>query len=478
MPVFFNGRLWTTPAVMSTVDDSAMANTNVAVGNVLALIGKCTGGAPQHVHTFSTPTDALSALKSGELADAVRMAFDPSAQIPGPATIKVVRIDPATKGTGTLTFTGGSISLTSNDYGSSVNFTVSVTSGASSAVVSITSGAESIVSKDLWDTNAATTATAIANWLNGDQSGGLVSATVTGTITTLATVSATLTGANGSATTDDWQSGFDLLQTEDVQWVVPVTSLAAIHAMADAHVQYMSTTGLKERRAVVGGALGESVADQVTAANNLNSDRTSLCYPGIKEYSASGVLTSYPPFMTAVRVAAMFSGANPGTPMTNKAIKARGVELKLKNPSETDELINGGVLAIESTAQGYRIVKSISTWLVNKNYNRVEQSTGFALDFVSRAVRGTLDELKGAKGSPKTIYEAISRVNSILYQLSIPEPIGPGVLVGDAENPPYRSVEAKIDGDKLHVAFQCSPVIPINYIPVSIFAVPWGGSAT
>ena len=44
MPVFFNGRLWVSPATMSVVDDSAMYNRNLSVGNVVALIGKSVGG--------------------------------------------------------------------------------------------------------------------------------------------------------------------------------------------------------------------------------------------------------------------------------------------------------------------------------------------------------------------------------------------------------------------------------------------------
>ena len=46
MGVFFNGRLWVSPATMSVVDDSAMYNKNLSVGNVLAVIGKSEGGKP------------------------------------------------------------------------------------------------------------------------------------------------------------------------------------------------------------------------------------------------------------------------------------------------------------------------------------------------------------------------------------------------------------------------------------------------
>jgi len=65
-----------------------------------------------------------------------------------------------------------------------------------------------------------------------------------------------------------------------------------------------------------------------------------------------------------------------------------------------------------------------------------------------------------------------------LRELARPEPIGPGVLAGDAESPPYKNITANLEGDVLRVEFQCSPVIPVNYIPVAIYAVPYSGSAS
>jgi hypothetical protein len=48
--------------------------------------------------------------------------------------------------------------------------------------------------------------------------------------------------------------GVRRLQSEDVQWVVPISSRSSIHAMADTHCAYMSNVARMERRAFVGGA--------------------------------------------------------------------------------------------------------------------------------------------------------------------------------------------------------------------------------
>ena len=93
-------------------------------------------------------------------------------------------------------------------------------------------------------------------------------------------------------------------------------------------------------------------------------------------------------------------------------------------------------------------------------------------------MRNVLDDLRGKKGSPAILSEAVSRVDSILRTLAMPEPMGPGVIVGDKINPAYKNITASLDGDVLRVEFQCSPVIPVNYIPIAIHAVPYSGTAS
>ena len=185
----------------------------------------------------------------------------------------------------------------------------------------------------------------------------------------------------------------------------------------------------------------------------------------------------FEPYILAALLAGMFSGVNPATALTNKSIKVRGLERKLRNPTDTDPLILGGVLCVEDTPTGYKVVKSITTWLNNTNYNRVEVSVGVGYDFVSRNVRNAVDSLRGTKGSPITLGEYVSRVDSTLRALAMPEPMGPGVLVGDKVNPPYKNIVASLEGDVVRVEYQASVGIPTNYIPMVVHAVPYSGSA-
>ena len=285
-------------------------------------------------------------------------------------------------------------------------------------------------------------------------------------------------GTDGTTTNTDWSAGFDAMQAIDAQWISPVSADPAIHAMADAHCVYMSTVGRRERRSICGTAAATTDALAIAAAKVINSDRTSLCFQGHYDYDLAGALTLYPPYITAARIAGGFCGVNPGTSLTNKNFKCRGLERDLRVPTDTDQLIQAGLLCIENTPQGYKVVQSVSTWLTNNNYNRVEQSCGWALDFTVRNVREAVDVLRGQKGNPILLSRAVSITESVLRALAVNEPQGPGVLAGNSDSPAYRNIKATLDADVLRIEFECSPVIPVNYVLTTVFAVPFTGSAT
>lgn len=570
MSVFFNGRLWTSPATMSVVDDSAMNNKNLSVGNVVALIGRSSGGEPNKALRFGSPSEAVATLRDGELLTAVLKAFDPSSQTNGPAEVVAVRVNPAVQAALTLldSSSAASVDLKSTDHGLYTNqikvkveagstfglklttqlgddyytednvarnaFSVRYTGPAATAVMTVTgnditiqapsgttvasldlntfSTVQHVVDKinsltgfsaEVLDGNAtkptlngldyvtvadvktatyAATANlqAVVDWFNGVGEGFITAtrAANAGKVPTTMGFTYLSGGSDGTVTNTEWSAAYTMLQTEDVQWVVPVSADASIHAMNDAHCAFMSNNMSKERRGIVGMASGTDDDAAKTAAKALNSDRTSLVHLGFYDYDAAGKLVLFPPYILAALLAGAFSGVNPGTALTNKAIKVRGLERKLRNPTDTDQLIKAGVLCVEETSTGYKVVQSISTWLVNDNYNRVEVSCGVAVDFVARNVREALDVLRGEKGSPIILSRAESIAESALRELARPEPQGPGVIVGDKGSPAYKNITARLDGDVLRVEFQCSPVIPVNFIPVTIFAVPYSGSSS
>ncbi len=569
MSVFFNGRLLVSPTTASAVNDEAMRNRNLTVGNVVALIGQSTGGAPNTPLTFATPAEAKATLVSGELLDAVQRAFSPSSQTGGPDRVIAVRVNPAIQAVLALVDATPVtvINLASTDYGLRTNqiavkieagtvsgkklttqfgtsyysednvarnaFQIRYSGVQASGRMSITgttvtleapnstvvatidlnayptvqqlvdrinvttgfaatvqdgngskaalNGLDYVSNQDVKTANytAAANLQAVVDWFNGFGEGYVTATRAAAVGAVPANIGFTYLagGTDGTVTNTEWSNAYTTMQTVDAQWVTPVSGSASIHAMNDAHCIFMSNVGRKERRGNVGMAAGSSDAAAIAAALALNSDRTSLTHLGVYDYDDAGALTLYPPYIAAAMISGAFAGVNPSTALTNKSLAIRGLERELRNPVDTDPLINGGVLCLEKTAQGYKVVKSISTWLTNDNYNRVEISTGVAVDFTARNVREAVDILRGEKGSPITLSRAVSITDSTLRELSRPEPSGPGVLVGDDDNPAYRNIVATLEGDVLRISFECRPAISVNYILVTIYAVPFSGTA-
>ncbi len=322
---------------------------------------------------------------------------------------------------------------------------------------------------------------AAVDWFNGLGEGFINAARATGAGKVPAALPFTyLTGgSDGTVTNTEWSNAYSTLQTADVQWVTPISSDPAVHAMNDTHCTFMANVMFRERRGICGMPSGSTDIAAIAAARAINSDRTSLVHLGYYDYDASNTLVLMPPYMTAALIAGAFSGVSPGTAMTNKSIKVRGLERLLRKPTDTDALIKGGVLCVEQDEDGvFKVVQSISTWLNDTKFSRVEVSTGAATDYMMRTVRKAQDVLRGQKASPLTLGRAISLTETALINLAKPEPLGPGVIVGDAANPAYKNIQGTLEGDVIAVKWQASPAIPANFIESVAYIQPYSGSAT
>ena len=353
---------------------------------------------------------------------------------------------------------------------------------------------ENLTNKDVKGTSATSTWStvtqhnmAIVDWINSTQEGLVTAARVASATLPPANVGYTyLAGGSDGDAPDitDWSNALAVLQAEDVQWIVPISSESTVWAATDAHCSYMSTVAKRERRAFVGAGTGVSNATAKDNAALINSDRTAYCHPGIYHYDNASIfanrrLTLYPAYMTAAILGGAFAGITPGETMTNKTVKCLGLESILAAPGDTDGLINHGVLCLYKDARSaYRVARAVSTWLNDTRYNRVEISTGVVVDYVSRTVRDALMPFVGKKATPTTLQSVNAMTESVLYRLAQPEPIGLGMLVGDGVLPAYRNITSSIDGDTLRVSFECSPAIPINYILVSIHVTPYSTQIT
>lgn len=568
MPVFFNGRLLTTPTVETLVYDGGLSPQSATVGNSLALIGLAEAGIPKKPTRIRSIAHAREALRGGELLYAVEKAFSPSPETSAPGAIIAVRVNPAVQAAWTFKDADGDEVLTvkSTDYGLYTNniqvkiesgsvagkkvttqqgarfytqdnlareaFTIHYTGAETTATLTVSEtqvilvagsttttlqlsefstvqrlierisaeadwtvellpgaantaalrGLDALTEVDVKTAEVTVTAhlQAVIDWINSAAEDLVTAERVTGAGTPPANVAFTYLsgGTDGTSLNADWAAAFDALQAEDVQWLAPLSAEPAVWGMADSHCQFMSTVGRRERRCFVGNNRDLDPEQAAADAATINSDRTSYVYPAFYDYDGLGRLTLMPAYQMAAMIAACFASLTPGEPMTNKALRIRGLEVPIAVPGDTDYLIQSGVLSVHQAIRGgYRVTKSISTWLSSANYNRVEVSTGAALDYVVRSVRERLELFVGRKGTRLAITMIVEETASVLQMLARNEPYGLGLLAGDNTNPPYRNIRAEIVGDAVRVEFECSPVVPINFILVNIYAQAYQGFA-
>lgn len=74
-----NGVIKYSPGALSEIDVSSAIQVGVTASGIVALIGEADGGEPGKVFTIDDPSLAKRLFRSGPLADATRIAFDPSA---------------------------------------------------------------------------------------------------------------------------------------------------------------------------------------------------------------------------------------------------------------------------------------------------------------------------------------------------------------------------------------------------------------
>jgi Phage tail sheath protein subtilisin-like domain len=267
-------------------------------------------------------------------------------------------------------------------------------------------------------------------------------------------------GGEGTTMNADWVAAYTALEGVAIAFTTPLTSDAAIHDVAATHVTEMSRSG-RYRRAVVGGAGGEAVSDWLGRAVSLNNDRVELVAPGGTDIDQFGVLTDFPPYMIAAMVAGMWAGLDSdGDSITFQPVQLVKVETVL-TAGDIERLLAGGVCPIEVVQdRGFlRIVRGISTWLVNDAFDRVEFSTGIALDRTLSNLVATAETFIGQKASNLILHRIGSAESTTLQELLTEQ-----VIFG------WDSLKLRLRGDTVYIDVNVQPAVTLNFIGISVRA--------
>jgi hypothetical protein len=485
--VNFNGAGIILPGAYSRIDASELVPSSQGLATVVAIVGDCTGGAPGVPQYFRSGDSAKAIFRSGPLLDAIRFAYSPSndGSQGGADLVIAIRANPATQSTLALAANAGTgITLTSRDYGLwTTGIQAKVEAGSVSGkkiTIQYVDPALGTIT-EVYDNqaNIAALVAAINNGISNGQAPSQFVTAVAGAGTdpiTNAAFASLAGGVEGTTTSTHYTNALTKLELEDVDIVVPVTSDPTITALVKAHCETLSTTkGRKERIAIVGGAPGSGfgttdlyVADLVSKAAALASERVMLVAPGFKRPNGSGVVTAYGSEYLAAMIAGLAAAQEVGQSPTAKFLSLVGLDTQFTQ-AQQETLLLSGVCPVEFVRNaGFRIVQALTTWQTDANPLHREFSVRRIGDALMKDLRATLNRVfTGARGDATTVQSMLSTVVARLQRYTSDR-----MITG------FRNVSVTVASSVARVAFEFSPVEPINYILITGTAKPGSLAAT
>lgn len=156
-----------------------------------------------------------------------------------------------------------------------------------------------------------------------------------------------------AGTAADYEAGFAVLSgLEDVQIVVCDSTDIAVHQALRTAVETASA-GRKERIAVLGGS-GETVAELVTHAAALNSERVVLVGP-------DGLGTRTGAFCAAALAGTVAGESDPAVPLNGAVLYGLNGLSTSYSDNDIDTLVQGGVTPLECVAGVVSPVRCVTT---------------------------------------------------------------------------------------------------------------------
>jgi riboflavin transporter FmnP len=164
----------------------------------------------------------------------------------------------------------------------------------------------------------------------------------------------------------------------------------------------------------------------------------------------------------------MQAGSSIGTSLTHKFANTLSLRQDSTwNPADdTEEMIQAGLCFMESVdGVGRRVVRNITTYLIDNNLAYTEGSVNEAVNYATYTFRTAMEISVGKKGFAGTTNAAAGiAVNTL------------GLLVDETIITAYRSLSFELITDVLEISLEIAPVIPINFVKntVHLVTIPQG----
>lgn len=275
-------------------------------------------------------------------------------------------------------------------------------------------------------------------------------------------------GSEGAPTITEWQTAINLLKKRRVNIIVPLTNDPAVHSLVALHLVERAGKLRSEANGYVGlgtnAGRGETRSNIKSQIQLLNTRHLSaIAQEGQRFDPDTGEATFYPPYAVAAMAAGMQAGSPIGEPLTRKRPFLSDIrnDTSWSVEDDVEEMIDAGLMVIEKVdGSGIRFVRSITTHLDDDNVVFTEMSANESANTAVFELRRALDLKIGQRGLGGTVavikglaFDALER------------------LVTDQIIVAFRSVTVEQIGDTFPVSVEIAPVLPINFIPITVHLV-------
>lgn len=274
-------------------------------------------------------------------------------------------------------------------------------------------------------------------------------------------------GVEGTPSMTEWNEAFTLLKKRRANIIVPLTDDEAVHALLATHLVARAGKLKSEANGYIGigdSGAGETLSNIKSQIQVIQTRHISAISQEVKRFDPdTGEATWYPPYMFAAIAAGMQAGSVIGEPLTRK----RPLAIDIRNDSswaveeDASSLIDAGLMIAEKVdGVGIRWMRSITTHLADDNIVFTEMSANESANTAVFELRRRLDTKIGQRALGGTAATIKGLAQSIL-----------GQLVDDEIIVAFKNVQVEQVGDVFPVSVEIAPVVPINFIPITVHLV-------
>jgi len=275
-------------------------------------------------------------------------------------------------------------------------------------------------------------------------------------------------GVEGTPSITDWSDCFTELKKRRVNIIVPLTNDPAVHSLLVSHCVERAGKLRSEANGYVGigtnGGAGETKSNVKSQIQAINTRHVSAIAQEISRYDPdTGEATFYPPWMTGVIAAGMQAGSAIAEPLTRKVPIA--IDIRNDNSwsviDDAEEMVDAGLMMLEKVdGLGIRWIRSITTHLADDNVVFTEMSANEAANTCVFNLRRTLEIKVGQRGLAGSAAAIKGLAAGAL-----------GAMVQEGYIVAWKSLQVEQIGDVFPVSVEVAPVLPINFIPITVHLV-------